>query len=91
MGLITPLFSQVIIDKVLVHKAVSTLDILALGILLMSVFEGVMGILRSWLFAHTTNRIDVVLGAKLFRHMISLPLKYFEVRRVGDTIARVRE
>ncbi|WP_308547867.1 type I secretion system permease/ATPase [uncultured Selenomonas sp.] len=90
-GLITPLFSQVIIDKVLVHKAVSTLDILALGILLMSMFEGVMGILRSWLFAHTTNRIDVVLGAKLFRHMISLPLKYFEVRRVGDTIARVRE
>lgn len=90
-GLVTPLFSQVIIDKVLVHKGVSTLDILAAGLLLIALFEGVVGTLRSYLFSHTTNRIDVLLGAKLFRHLLALPIKYFEIRRVGDTVARMRE
>lgn len=90
-GLITPLFSQVIIDKVLVHKGVSTLDILAVGLLFINSFEGILGILRSYLFSHTTNRVDVILGSKLFNHLLALPLKYFEVRRVGDTVARVRE
>ncbi len=90
-GLITPLFSQVIIDKVLVHHSTTTLDILALGMLFVAVFETVMGVLRTWLFSHTTNRIDVVLGARLFHHLLALPMKYFEVRRVGDSIARVRE
>lgn len=90
-GLITPLFSQVIIDKVLVHKGVSTLDILAAGLLFIALFEGIMGILRSYLFSHTTNRVDVILGAKLFNHLLALPIKYFEIRRVGDTVARVRE
>lgn len=90
-GLITPLFTQVIIDKVLVHKGVTTLDILAVGLLCINSFEGILGVLRSYLFSHTTNRVDVILGAKLFNHLLALPLKYFEIRRVGDTVARVRE
>lgn len=90
-GIITPLFTQVIIDKVLVHKGITTLDILAVGLLFINSFEGILGILRSYLFSHTTNRIDVILGAKLFNHLLALPLKYFEIRRVGDTVARVRE
>lgn len=90
-GLISPLFTQVIIDKVLVHRGVSTLDILALGLFLIGTFEAVMGMLRTYLFSHTTNRVDVILGAKLFNHLLALPLKYFEIRRVGDTVARVRE
>lgn len=90
-GLITPLFTQVIIDKVLVHKGVTTLDILAVGLLCINSFEGILGVLRSYLFSHTTNRVDVLLGAKLFHHLLALPLKYFEIRRVGDTVARVRE
>ncbi|WP_425060142.1 Toxin RTX-I translocation ATP-binding protein [Sporomusa carbonis] len=90
-GLIAPLFTQVIIDKVLVHKGVSTLDILVVGLLFINLFEGVLGVLRSYLFSHTTNRVDVILGAKLFNHLLGLPLQYFEVRRVGDTVARVRE
>jgi len=90
-GLITPLFTQVIIDKVLVHKGVTTLDILAVGLLCINFFEGILGVLRSYLFSHTTNRVDVILGAKLFNHLLALPLKYFEIRRVGDTVARVRE
>lgn len=90
-GLITPLFSQVIIDKVLVHKGLTTLDILALGLLFINSFEGILGVLRSYLFSHTTNRVDVILGTKLFQHLLALPIQYFETRRVGDTIARVRE
>ena len=56
-----------------------------------AVFEAVLGTLRTYLFAHTTNRIDVELGARLFRHLMSLPLSYFQARRVGDSVARVRE
>ncbi|MDR3564215.1 MAG: type I secretion system permease/ATPase [Negativicutes bacterium] len=91
VGLVTPLFTQVIIDKVLVHKGVSTLDILAVGLFFINAFEGILGVLRSYLFSHTTNRVDVLLSAKLFNHLLALPLKYFEIRRVGDTVARVRE
>ena len=90
-GLITPLFSQVIIDKVLVHKGLSTLDILVIGIFIINTFEWILGFLRSYLFSHTTNRVDVILGTKLFKHLLALPLPFFETRRVGDVIARVRE
>ena len=54
-------------------------------------FETVLGILRTYLFSHTTNRIDVELGARLFRHLLALPMAYFQARRVGDSVARVRE
>jgi subfamily B ATP-binding cassette protein HlyB/CyaB len=90
-GLITPLFTQVIIDKVLVHKGFTTLHVLAIGMVALAFFEATLGGLRTYLFAHTTNRIDVGLGAQLFRHILALPLAYFEARRVGDTVARVRE
>lgn len=90
-ALITPLFFQVIIDKVLVHRGMTTLDVLAIGLLAVSLFEVVLGGLRSYVFSHTTNRVDVMLGAKLFSHLLRLPLAYFEARRVGDSVARVRE
>jgi len=90
-ALITPLFFQVVIDKVLVHRGLSTLEVLAVGLATIAVFEAVLGALRTYLFAHTTNRIDVELGARLFRHLMSLPLAYFQTRRAGDSIARVRE
>jgi len=90
-ALITPLFFQVVIDKVLVHRGLSTLEVLVIGLATISVFEATLGALRTYLFAHTTNRIDVELGARLFRHLMSLPLAYFQTRRAGDSIARVRE
>lgn len=90
-ALVTPLFFQVVMDKVLVHRGFSTLDVIAVALLVVTVFEVVLGGLRSYVFAHTTSRIDVELGARLFRHLLSLPLAYFENRRVGDTVARVRE
>jgi len=90
-GLMAPLFFQVVIDKVLVHRGLSTLEVLALGLGLLSLLDVVLGGLRTYLFAHTTNRIDVELGARLFRHLVALPMAYFQARRVGDTVARVRE
>ena len=90
-ALITPLFFQVVIDKVLVHRGLTTLDVLLIGLVTVSVFESVLGALRTHVFAHTTNRIDVELGARLFRHLLALPIGYFEARRTGDSVARVRE
>jgi subfamily B ATP-binding cassette protein HlyB/CyaB len=90
-ALVSPLFFQVVIDKVLVHRSMSTLDVLVIGLLGISIFEAILGTLRTYLFAHTTNRIDVELGARLFRHLLALPIAYFQARRVGDSVARVRE
>lgn len=90
-GLVSPLFFQVVVDKVLVHRGVSTLDVLVIGLVAVSVFETVLGALRTYIFSHTTNRIDVELGARLFKHLMSLPMAYFSTRRVGDSVARVRE
>ncbi|TWC00210.1 subfamily B ATP-binding cassette protein HlyB/CyaB [Bradyrhizobium macuxiense] len=91
LALATPLFFQVVTDKVLVHRGFSTLDVLFAGLVTVSVFEVVLGALRTHVFAHTTNRIDVELGARLFRHLSALPIGYFETRRTGDSVARVRE
>lgn len=91
LALATPLFFQVVIDKVLVHKGLTTLDVLVFGLLVVSLFEVLLGGLRTYLYSHTAHRIDVALGAKLFRHLLALPIAYFEARRVGDTVARVRE
>ncbi|QOZ54570.1 type I secretion system permease/ATPase [Bradyrhizobium sp. CCBAU 53338] len=90
-ALVTPLFFQVVIDKVLVHRGLTTLEVLMVGLVTISVFEAVLAALRTHLFAHTTSRIDVELGARLFRHLLSLPLGYFQARRAGDSIVRVRE
>ena len=90
-ALLTPLFFQVIIDKVFVHRGMSTLEVLVIGMGVLALFETVLGGLRTYLLAHTSNRIDVELGARLFRHLTALPLAYFQTRRVGDTVARVRE
>lgn len=91
LALITPLFFQVVIDKVLVHKGLTTLDVLAIGLLVVSVFEVVLTGLRTYVFSHTTNRIDVELGTRLFRHLLRLPLSYFQNRRVGGLVACVKE
>lgn len=91
IALITPLIFQVVIDKVLTHRSQSTLDVMVMALLGVSIFEVVLGAMRHYLMSHTTNRVDVELGAKLFKHLLHLPLSYFESRRSGDTVARVRE
>jgi subfamily B ATP-binding cassette protein HlyB/CyaB len=91
IGLVTPMFFQVVMDKVLVNHALKTLDVIAIGLIAAIFFEVILTGLRTWVFAHTSSKIDVELGARLFRHLLALPLAYFHARRVGDSVARIRE
>ncbi len=91
LGLTTPIITQVVIDKVMVQGSIATLDVMAIALLGVASFEALLGILRMFIFTHTTNRLDLSLSAQLFRHLLRLPLSYFESRRVGDTVARVQE
>jgi len=90
-GLVTPLFIQVIIDKVLAHHALTTLEVVAGAFMIVLIFDTVLNLMRNYLLYHTANKIDASLGAKVYRHLLSLPFRYFEVRKVGNIIARVRE
>ncbi len=90
-GLVTPLFTQVILDKVIVHRSIMTLDVLAFGFVVVMVFELLLNFSRKYIFLHTACKIDAKLGAKLFKHLFSLPFTYFESRKVGNIITRVRE
>lgn len=91
LGILTPVMTQVVVDKVLVHRSISTLNVIVIGISIVYVYELILGLSKNYVFTHTTNRIDVMLSYKLFKHLFALPLKYFESRRVGETVARVRE
>lgn len=90
-GLVTPLFTQVILDKVIVHRSMATLNVLAVAFLAITLFELLLNISRNYIFVHTASKLDAKLGAKLFRHLLALPLIYFEARKVGTIAARVRE
>ena len=90
-GLVTPLFTQVILDKVIVHRSVTTLDVLAFAFITVTIFELLLNFSRKYIFLHTACKIDAKLGAKLFKHLFSLPFTYFESRKVGNIITRVRE
>lgn len=91
LALISPLFFQVVMDKVLVHQAWSTLDVLVFGLLVAGVIEVVLRALREYQYAHTANRIDIQLGLKLVKHLFGLPLMFFKSRQIGAIVTRVRE
>ena len=91
LGLAAPLFFQNVVDKVLVHDSLDTLTVLGIGFVAVSVWETAFGWLRTRLYSETSQKIDVELGARLFRHLLGLPLGYFEHRRVGDIAMRVRQ
>lgn len=90
-ALAAPLVFMIVIDKVLSNNSLSTLDVLVFALAVVSLFEIVLNALRAYLLSHTANRIDLMLGVELFKHLMKLPLSYFETRQVGDTIARMRE
>src|SRR5277367_437927 len=90
-ALATPIFFQLVVDKVLVHKGISTLVVLIVGMVTLGLFETILQFLRTYTLSHTTNRIDVELGRRLFHHLFRLPLAYFETRPAGQTVARMRE
>jgi ATP-binding cassette, subfamily B, bacterial HlyB/CyaB len=90
LALATPLFTQVVIDKVVVHQTTNTLVVIALGLAMFLVFNAGMSWLRQYLVLHTGNRVDAVLGSQVFRHLLRLHLPYFEHRPTGVLVARVR-
>ncbi len=91
LGIFSPMITQSVIDKVLSHNSLTTLNVLAIGLIIITVFESVLSVAKNYVFVHTTSKVDVILSCRLFKHLFSLPLRYFETRRVGDTIARVKE
>ncbi len=90
-ALTTPLFFQVVVDKVLTHRGYETLFVLVGGLVIIGLFDVALQYLRTYALSHTTNRIDVELGQRLFAHLMRLPIAYFETRSAGQTVARVRE
>ncbi|WP_434525502.1 peptidase domain-containing ABC transporter [Photorhabdus asymbiotica] len=91
LALISPLVIQVVMDKVLIHQALSTLDVLIFGLIIAGIIEVILRGLREYQYAHTANRIDIKLGLKLVRHLFGLPLLFFKSRQVGAIVTRVRE
>jgi ATP-binding cassette, subfamily B, bacterial HlyB/CyaB len=89
IGLATPLFTQVVIDKVVVHHTASTLIVVVLGLVMFMLFNAGMSWLRQYLLLHTGNRIDAVLGSQVFRHLLRIVLSYFEHRPTGTLVARL--
>jgi subfamily B ATP-binding cassette protein HlyB/CyaB len=90
VGLAAPLFTQVLIDKVIVHRTESTLVVVAVALGLFAVFTAAMTWLRQHLVLHTGNRIDAVLGSRIFNHLLRLPLPFFEQRTTGALVARLQ-
>ena len=90
-GLASPIFTQVIVDSVLVHKSTSMLNILLVGMLLIAIFQTATTALRYYLLVHTTRRIDMQMVVDFYRHILSLPMRYFEERKVGDILKRFNE
>ena len=90
-GLITPLFTQLILDRVVVQRSELTLTTVGIGLLIFSLFRVAMTGLRQYLLDHTANRIDLALIVGFIRHTLRLPLSFFETRYVGDIISRVQE
>ncbi|MEO1372795.1 MAG: peptidase domain-containing ABC transporter [Cyanobacteria bacterium J06635_10] len=90
-GLITPLFTQLLLDRVIVQGSISTLNAVGLGLLIFGLFSIVVSSVRSYLLYHTANRISVAMLVGFLKHTFSLPLSYFESRYVGDITSRIQE
>ncbi|MGF1568512.1 MAG: ABC transporter transmembrane domain-containing protein [Nodosilinea sp.] len=90
-SLVTPLFTQIILDKVVVQKSVSTLNVFAAGLLVFSVWGIIMATVRNYLLAYFSLRLDLTMVSGFIKHAVSLPLKFYESRRVGDILTRVQE
>ncbi|MDJ0677662.1 MAG: peptidase domain-containing ABC transporter [Calothrix sp. MO_167.B42] len=90
-GLITPIFTQLILDRVVVQRSTLTLTAVGLGLLIFSLFQVAMTGLRQYLLDHTANKVDLALILGFIRHTFRLPLSFFESRYVGDIVSRMQE
>jgi subfamily B ATP-binding cassette protein HlyB/CyaB len=90
LALGSPIFTQVVIDKVVIHRTQSTLAVIAIGMALFAIFSALLSWVRQYLVLHTGNRVDAVLGSAVFEHLLKLPPRYFETRPTGVITARLR-
>jgi ATP-binding cassette subfamily B protein len=90
-GLVTPLLTQLLFDRVVVQRSTLTLTAVGLGLVIFSLFRVAMTGLRQYLLDHTANRLDLALIVGFISHTFRLPLSFFESRYVGDIISRVQE
>ncbi|AFZ34958.1 cyclic nucleotide-regulated ABC bacteriocin/lantibiotic exporter [Stanieria cyanosphaera PCC 7437] len=90
-GLITPLFTQIILDQVVVNKSLTTLNVFAVGLFLFGVWAIGLTAIRQYLLSYLSNRLDLTMIGGFIRHTLMLPLSFFELRHVGDIITRVQE
>lgn len=91
LALVSPIVMQVIMDKVLVHNSLLTLDVLVFGLIIAAIIEVTLKGLRQYIYHHTVNRIDVTLGLKLVDHLLRLPIPFFKNRQIGAIVTRVKE
>ncbi len=89
MGIGMPLITQVIVDKVISNEGFSTLTVIGCSMVVFFFMQSLLTFFKTYIMNHTTNKLDAILGTRLFRHLIALPLPYYERRRVGDTLMRV--
>lgn len=91
LALASPLVTQIIMDKVIIHQALSTLDVLIIGLIFVAISEGILKGIREYIYHHTANKIDMLLSLKLTRHLFKLPISYFKSRQTGIIVTRVKE
>lgn len=91
LALVSPIVMQVIMDKVLVHNSLLTLDVLVFGLIIAAIIEVTLKGLRQYIYHHTVNRIDVTLGLNLVDHLLRLPIPFFKNRQIGAIVTRVKE
>ena len=91
LALASPLVMQVIMDKAVIHQALSTLDVLIIGLVFVAISEGVLKGLREYIYHHTANKIDMMLSLKLTQHLFKLPIGYFKARQTGTVVTRIKE
>jgi ATP-binding cassette, subfamily B, bacterial HlyB/CyaB len=91
LGLITPLFTQIILDKVVVQKSQEALNVFSIGLLMFGVWQVGLSSFRQYLLDYVSNRLDLTMISGFINHALTLPLSFFEMRHVGDLITRVQE
>jgi len=90
-GLATPIFTQLIVDDVVVHQNVTLLNTVLVGMLVVTFFTMLSSALRTYLMEHLSMKIELSMLSHFYRHVLSLPMKFFSMRKVGDILARFQE
>ncbi|MBB3396503.1 MULTISPECIES: peptidase domain-containing ABC transporter [unclassified Rhizobium] len=91
LGLMTPIFFQLVIDKVLVHQSYATLTVLTIGIAIALVFDAAFSFLRRYLLLYATNRIDIRIATRTFGHLLNLPIALFEQASAGVLVKHMQQ